>query len=48
MLYDRMIKRQMAGLEPVLPMDDVLKEQRGPIGTTGKLYGHGGESDVEL
>jgi tRNA(Leu) C34 or U34 (ribose-2'-O)-methylase TrmL len=48
MLYDRMLKRQQAGLEPVLPMDDVLKEQRGPIGTTGKLYGHGGESDVEL
>ena len=48
MLYDRMFKRQQLGLEPVLPMDDVLKEQRGPIGTTGKLYGHGGESDIEL
>jgi hypothetical protein len=42
-LYDRLVKRQAAGLEPVLPMDDVLKEQRGPV---GKLYGHGGEADV--
>jgi len=48
MLYDRMLKRQMARLEPVLPMDDVLREQRGPIANGGKLYGHGGESDVEI
>jgi tRNA C32,U32 (ribose-2'-O)-methylase TrmJ len=28
-LYDRMVKRQAAGLEPALPMDEVLAEQRG-------------------
>lgn len=28
-LYDRMLKRQMAGLDPVLPMSDILKEERG-------------------
>jgi tRNA(Leu) C34 or U34 (ribose-2'-O)-methylase TrmL len=48
LLYDRMLKRQQAGIDPILPMDDVLKEQRGPITTNSKLYGHGGESDVEL
>jgi len=47
-LYDRLVKRQAAGLEPVLPMDDVLREQRGPVVGGGKLYGHGGESDVEI
>lgn len=47
-LYDRLVKRQAAGLEPVLPMDDVLREQRGLLANGGKLYGHGGESDVEI
>lgn len=47
-LYDRLVKRQAAGLEPVLPMDEVLREQRGPVAGGGKLYGHGGESDVEI
>jgi tRNA(Leu) C34 or U34 (ribose-2'-O)-methylase TrmL len=28
-LYDRLVKRQMLGLEPVLPMDEVLAEDRG-------------------
>lgn len=28
-LYDRRIKRQLAGLEPVLPLHEMLKEQRG-------------------
>lgn len=46
-LYDRLVKRQSAGLEPVLPMGDVLMEQRGPVVAGGKLYGHGCESDVE-
>lgn len=30
-LYDRRMKRQMAGLEPVLPMDEMLREDRGFI-----------------
>lgn len=28
-LYDRMVKRQMGGLDPILPMDEILKENRG-------------------
>jgi tRNA(Leu) C34 or U34 (ribose-2'-O)-methylase TrmL len=28
-LYDRMVKRQALGLDPVLPIDQVLAEQRG-------------------
>lgn len=28
-LYDRMLKRQQAGIEPVLPMSEVLAEKRG-------------------
>jgi tRNA(Leu) C34 or U34 (ribose-2'-O)-methylase TrmL len=28
-LYDRLLKRQQAGLDPVLPMDQVLAEDRG-------------------
>lgn len=28
-LYDRMLKRQQAGIDPVLPMDQILKETRG-------------------
>lgn len=28
-LYDRRFKRQLAGKEPVLPMSEMLKEQRG-------------------
>lgn len=47
-LYDRLVKRQVAELDPVLPMDDVLREQRGPVDKGGKLYGHGTESDVEI
>lgn len=46
-LYDRLVKRQILGLDPVLPMDDVLNEHRGMI-NGGKLYGHGTESDVEI
>jgi len=30
-LYDRLIKRQLAGLDPVLPIGDLLKEQRGYV-----------------
>lgn len=30
-LYDRRLKRQLAGLEPVLPLDQMLKEIRGPV-----------------
>ena len=28
-LYDRLLKRQQAGVEPVLPMNEVLNEKRG-------------------
>ena len=28
-LYDRMVKRQQSGLDPILPMEDLLKENRG-------------------
>jgi tRNA(Leu) C34 or U34 (ribose-2'-O)-methylase TrmL len=28
-LYDRMVKRQQLGLDPILPMEDILKENRG-------------------
>lgn len=28
-LYDRRLKRQMAGLEPILPINEMLKESRG-------------------
>lgn len=42
-LYDRLIKRQAAGLEPVLPMEQVLNEQRGPV---GRLYACGEEVDI--
>jgi len=46
-LYDRLVKRQTLGLDPVLPMDEVLNEQRGMV-CGGKLYGHGTESEVEI
>lgn len=31
-LYDRMVKRQAAGLDPVLPMREILKEERTVYG----------------
>lgn len=37
-LYDRRMKRQLAGLEPVLPMDEMLREDRGFIESV-KLFG---------
>lgn len=36
-LYDRRLKRQLDGLEPVLPLEDMLQEQRGPYAGTPTL-----------
>jgi hypothetical protein len=30
-LYDRRFKRQVKGLEPMYPLEDILREHRGPI-----------------
>ncbi len=31
-LYDRRLKRTLAGLEPLGPVRDMLREHRGPVG----------------
>jgi len=38
-LYDRRAKRQMAGLEPILPMDEMLHEHRGYLEDVDQIYG---------
>jgi len=48
LLYDRMLKRQMAGIDPILPMSQVLAEQRGPVCQAGTLHGHGRKINVEI
>jgi tRNA(Leu) C34 or U34 (ribose-2'-O)-methylase TrmL len=32
-LYDRRLKRHLSGLEPLGPMQDLLREHRGPVGS---------------
>lgn len=36
-LYDRRAKRQVAGVEPILPLQDMLLEQRGPYDDIGRV-----------
>ena len=36
-LYDRMAKRQLAGDEPMLPMNKVLQEDRGVSEVLNKI-----------
>lgn len=39
-LYDRRMKRQLAGLEPMLPMDEMLHEDRGFIDGVFSVESH--------
>jgi len=42
-LAHRRMSRQLAGQEPILPLHQQLKEQRGPVGSTPVFDGLGGD-----
>lgn len=43
-LYDRRLKRQQAGLEPSLPITELLREHRGYIELSEEVYATGAEA----
>src|SRR5213079_3262343 len=43
-LYDRRLKRQQAGLEPSLPITELIREHRGYIELSEQVYAVGAEA----